>query len=163
MPKKTKTKRDVLVEMMASLTGSQLTDVADYILEKGVRWKSELNLDWSRASARVRGEHSAPLQQIRNNPNLGPDWLHMVTTADVQAEAGRRVLAEDKPKSAPEGLFSNDSIQFPRLLAEINALGLSRAQLNDLCASMDLRPDEVAQLFERAEREWERIKEGTRG
>lgn len=88
-----KTKEPTAAEMTAKFTEEQLRDVTDYMLEKGVRWKSELNLDWMHARARVRGEHSAPLQQIRNT--YGPDWLNKVTTAIIQAEVGARGLTRE--------------------------------------------------------------------
>ncbi len=52
-----------------------------------------------------------------------------------------------------------DSAQFPRLLAEIAAVGLTKQQFDQLCDSMDLEPLQVASLFERAEAEWESMKE----
>jgi hypothetical protein len=58
--------------------------------------------------------------------------------------------------------FADNSIQFPRLLAEINAVGLTKQQMRDLCSSMDLDERHVRALFERAEIEFERIK-GTVG
>lgn len=51
-------------------------------------------------------------------------------------------------------LWLNDSIQFPRLLAEINSIGLTRGQIRDLCASMDLEPPDIYELFDRAENAW---------
>jgi hypothetical protein len=53
----------------------------------------------------------------------------------------------------------DNKIQFPRLLAEIYAIGgLSGDQMRQLCDSMDLEPDEINQLFDRAQDEWDRIK-----
>ena len=56
-------------------------------------------------------------------------------------------------------LWQDNSIQFPRLIAEIQAVGLTPAQLELLEDSMDLHPVEIDELFERAEQEWEQIKE----
>lgn len=55
--------------------------------------------------------------------------------------------------------WQNNGIQFPRLLAEILATqdGLDMAAL---AASMDLSVEEVAELFDRANQEWEDIKSG---
>jgi hypothetical protein len=55
---------------------------------------------------------------------------------------------------ARQELWLNDSIQFPRLLAEINSVGLTRRQMSDLCASMDLEPQDIDELFDRAENAW---------
>jgi len=54
--------------------------------------------------------------------------------------------------------WQDDSVQFPRLLAEIHASGLTRNQYHDLEASMDLTSVEIDELLERAENAWETIK-----
>lgn len=54
--------------------------------------------------------------------------------------------------------WSDNSIQFPRLLAEIHAVGLTPAQYRSLQKSMDLITDEIEEVFTRAEAEWQRIK-----
>jgi len=58
-----------------------------------------------------------------------------------------------------DDLFANNSIQFPRLLAEINAVGLTDKQLTDISASMDLDRRHIKALFDRAEIAFEVIKE----
>lgn len=55
-------------------------------------------------------------------------------------------------------LFSDNSIQFPRLLAEIVAVGLTDEQIEGLAVSMDLDTSEVHELFIRAEKEWDVIR-----
>jgi hypothetical protein len=61
----------------------------------------------------------------------------------------------------PDENWTNDAIQFARLLAELRAIGLTEPQYNDLYAAMDLRQDRIDQVLERAERAWQRIKEKT--
>jgi hypothetical protein len=57
-------------------------------------------------------------------------------------------------------LWHDDSIQFPRLLAEIVAnVELTPAQHLEICASMDLESEELDELFERAQVAWEKAKE----
>lgn len=56
--------------------------------------------------------------------------------------------------------WKNDDIQFPRLLCEIAAAGLSAEQSRTICDSMDVTPDELFELFERAENRFENIKVG---
>lgn len=51
--------------------------------------------------------------------------------------------------------WADDAVQFPRLLAEVYAT--QDLDWAALAASMDLTEAEVRSLFERAEREWERI------
>ncbi len=53
-------------------------------------------------------------------------------------------------------LWHDDSIQFPRLLAEINAT--QEIDIQALCEAMDLDVDEIHELFDRADVAWERIK-----
>lgn len=57
--------------------------------------------------------------------------------------------------------WQDNSIQFPRLLAEIIAVGLSEEQWDGLLDAMDLESDDLSELFDRAQEEWERIKEQT--
>lgn len=56
-------------------------------------------------------------------------------------------------------LWERNDIQFPRLIAEINAtVELTKRQRTELCESMDLEPSDIDELFDRADEEWERIK-----
>ena len=57
-----------------------------------------------------------------------------------------------------QGSWNRNELQFPRLLAEIRAVGLAEHQWDGLLVSMDLESDELSELFERAEAEWEGIK-----
>ena len=58
--------------------------------------------------------------------------------------------------------WENNSIQFPRLIAEISAnVEISDKEWQDMCDSMDLNPVELERLFNRANDEWERIKKET--
>ncbi len=55
--------------------------------------------------------------------------------------------------------WDDNSIQFPRLIAEIEAAGGFTEQLvQDLCASMDLEKEDVFELIERAQYKWDDIK-----
>ena len=56
-------------------------------------------------------------------------------------------------------LWKNNAVQFPRLLAEIRAMGLTRIQYDELQAEMNLSRDEIDELLERAETEWQSHKE----
>ena len=53
-------------------------------------------------------------------------------------------------------LWLDSSIQFPRLIAEINAtVELTKHQKEELCESMSIDSDELDELFERANNVWE--------
>lgn len=54
-------------------TAEQLCALKLYAAENGPVWKSKLAIDWLYSRARVKGEHSPLLQQLRNQ--LGPSWL----------------------------------------------------------------------------------------
>ncbi len=53
--------------------------------------------------------------------------------------------------------WNDDSIQFARLLAEINATQ-NDLDLRALAESMDLSIDEINELFDRADIAWEKVK-----
>ena len=56
-------------------------------------------------------------------------------------------------------LWEDNSIQFPRLLAEICAtVDITPKDFEALQESMDLTEDEINELFDRAQEEWEEIK-----
>ena len=57
--------------------------------------------------------------------------------------------------------WDNDAIQFPRLLAEIWAAGLSADQYTALEESMGIPRKRIYELFERAEAEFEHTKQRT--
>lgn len=55
-------------------------------------------------------------------------------------------------------LWLDNSIQFPRLLAELRAIGLTPEQYAFLTESMDLEESDIDEVLERAESEWQKIK-----
>lgn len=56
--------------------------------------------------------------------------------------------------------WKDNSIQFPRLIAELDAMGVFTPEVLDaLKASMDLSYEEIAELRDRAEEAWEVIQE----
>lgn len=58
--------------------------------------------------------------------------------------------------------WENNSIQFPRLIAELEAAGAIHSGVIDaLCESMDLAPNNIAELIDRAQAEWDNIKAKT--
>ena len=58
-----------------------------------------------------------------------------------------------------KNLWKDNRVQFARLLAEINSVGLSETQIEQLCNTMDLTEVELFELFDRAEIEFQDIKE----
>ena len=66
--------------------------------------------------------------------------------------------AAEKAADEKKALWVRDDIQFPRLLAEIYGVGLSAKQERDLMKSMDLTREEIYDLLERADKQWEQDK-----
>jgi hypothetical protein len=54
--------------------------------------------------------------------------------------------------------YQTASIQFPRLLAEIYAAGITDEQEATICESMDITPAQLSELLVRAEHAFEKIK-----
>jgi hypothetical protein len=67
-------------------------------------------------------------------------------------------LQPGEAMSLKEAWDRND-VQFPRLLAEIRAVGLTASQTAQLCVSMDCTTEDICEILERAEEVFEGIKE----
>jgi hypothetical protein len=66
------------------------------------------------------------------------------------------------PSKNPEKNWNNDSIQFPRLIAELEACGAFTPKVvKGLSASMDLDSEDIYTLVTRAQDIWDGIKERT--
>ena len=71
----------------------------------------------------------------------------------------KRKVARVLEYTDPNDLWKLDMVQFPRLIAEIAACGgFKPALIRDLCISMDLVPEEIKELVDRAEVEWNHCK-----
>jgi hypothetical protein len=69
-------------------------------------------------------------------------------------QTSTRVLPD--PSSSP---WQRNEIQFPRLLAEIMAAGaIDENAWTAICQSMDLQTEELRELFDRAQTDWDQIK-----
>lgn len=55
-------------------------------------------------------------------------------------------------------VWNSNEIQFPRLIAEISANVDMSADWDALCNSMDISSNELNELFDRADKEWEEKK-----
>jgi len=55
-------------------------------------------------------------------------------------------------------LWERGEVQFPRLLAEIRAIGLTAEQYKQLGEAMDLERELIDELLERAEAQWQKNK-----
>jgi hypothetical protein len=67
------------------------------------------------------------------------------------------VIPDDEPPTPRKEPWDRNELQFPRLLAEINATQ-DKLDMPALAAEMDLTVEQVNELFDRAEAEWQRIK-----
>lgn len=62
----------------------------------------------------------------------------------------------------PDINWRNDSIQFPRLIAELMAAGAFTPEvISSLCDQMDLDADQIDEVIDRAQTVWDHIKEAT--
>lgn len=67
---------------------------------------------------------------------------------------------QHEPPKPMTSILDADGIQFPRLLAEIYAAGLTDEQMDFLCESTDLTRKEIEYILNRADLAWEDIKRG---
>jgi len=83
------------------------------------------------------------------------DELNKLKQLDRQAAVRVGALAEARSRQ-----WEDDSIQFPRLIAEIEANGgFTVDLLADLSKSMDLDVGNIYKLVDRAQAKWDQIKE----
>ena len=75
---------------------------------------------------------------------------------------GRAMVKDGKvihdESKCPKKYWLQNAVQFPRLLAEINAVGLNDSQVMALGQAMDLDSEQISELLERAEKSVERGK-----
>jgi hypothetical protein len=91
------------------------------------------------------GEHQwCYLSDAERVPNLPP--------REAEDDDSRTEITSELRPSP----WTDNTIQFPRLLAEI--LATQDLNLATLCDSMDIEQAQLHELFERADQEWERIK-----
>jgi hypothetical protein len=102
-------------------------------------------------------------QGARGTKRIRPDGT-IWTVAKALVEAAPSDSAEPKsppmwepPKPVAEYLDA-DGVQFPRLLAEINAVGLTDEQYAALRESTGLSDIGIRTIFTRAEQAWDEIK-----
>lgn len=71
-------------------------------------------------------------------------------------------MSEPRASTDPNENWKNDAIQFPRLIAELEAAGaLDTELLSQVALSMDLTLDEVTELVDRAQATWDALKAKT--
>jgi len=67
-----------------------------------------------------------------------------------------------KVSKNPNVNWKNNAIQFARFIAEAEAAGAFTEELiKEMCLSMDLTPLEIAEIIDRAQEEWDKIKDDT--
>ena len=82
---------------------------------------------------------------------------HMDDQPDSRISEVRKFPAYIKKLQNSRGNWGQNRIQFPRLLCEINAVA-DRALIRKLADNMDLSVAQVEELFERADKVFERVK-----
>lgn len=109
-------------------------------------YEGETKFYWDSQVSVVRGDQRVFLDQN------GSDWPEsQVTFAPVESE----------PPQA-DTTWEDNGIQFPRLIAELEAAAAFTPEVLDaLASSMDLEPSEVHELIERAVSSWDHIVRNT--
>ena len=75
-------------------------------------------------------------------------------------QAGRNILTWycERHNPNPNNLWGQNAVQFPRLIAELWGIGLTQKQREFLKKQMELTGRDIDELFERADKEWQKIK-----
>jgi hypothetical protein len=126
---------------------------------------------------KVCGDHLFPTNNICDDTSIPPDGTIEVSPCeeiqetmtiydvtmdriDFKSDANYIIVEVKKAPDISTGnkLWGNDEIQFTRLLAEIYAVS-DQEMIEELGISMDLESHEVHELFIRATKKWEFIKE----
>lgn len=76
----------------------------------------------------------------------------------LTCDCGHQFTGHERPSYIGDQAWVDDDIQFPRLLAEIRATGLSNSQYKALQASMDLPRARINEIFDRAQAQFEKMK-----
>jgi hypothetical protein len=82
----------------------------------------------------------------------------LVRTAPDTLDAPLSGFKFRAPPVVPINSLDADRIQFPRLLAEISAMGLTDEQYNTLCMSTGLHRRDIVHILDRADMAFEGIK-----
>ncbi len=92
--------------------------------------------------------------QTKHNCSTRISFGQVYCQAHAAQARGRIIRMAKKPMT----MWERDNVQFPRLLAEIAAAGLTSGQYRMLEDSMDLTTADIDELLERAENRYNRIK-----
>lgn len=134
-----------------------MSTTQDLIDQQG--WSDETMLrlyDEFIAFKNLDDEFMAYLEQVAAEENIA-------TRTTCGHEAGRDGLLDllaGEPTMSGKSIWENNAVQFPRLLAEVAGI-MCPVDFTEVALSMDLKPDELHELFDRAIDEWERIKKET--
>jgi len=122
-------------------------------------------------AAKAHGENSEPEHEVGDLQEMLALAYNTMTREQREKFLGRAAVRElvereldgegpvETEEEHQEAIWQDDSLQFPRLIAEINANVMIRPKdFKDLCESMDLTPDLVKELFDRADTAWENHK-----
>lgn len=135
----------------------------NYDTEGPFRTFREAELHLHRNNANPGGYSVTALPGCKHDLTRKREFVaHYETTTHECDRCGAHLdLRSETEKAAfkKASLWARDSIQFPRLLAEIYAAGLTAKQERDICASMDITKEELYDLLERADRAWEKQKD----
>lgn len=86
-------------------------------------------------------------------------WYPPFRLRDMPGMILSNILDDRRDAKRKRSAWRNDQLQFTRLLAELNGVGLTEMQYSELADSMNLDVEDIDELLARADAAWERIKE----
>ena len=102
---------------------------------------------------RVHGRDTTPAENIRFER-----WAKFENDKAQKIANSQEVAEELDESDEVSDLWERNDIQFPRLISEIIAAGVPDACWEEVVNSMDITYEELNELQDRAQKEWERIK-----
>lgn len=125
-------------------------------LVDAVAWKTEAHEEEARQLAKRYSETKDQDDWERLNTQL---INHTIITCHWLIERSHVGRPLQSTRASPDARWLDDGLQFPRLIAEAEGVGAFTDQVyKDLCEAMDVQPEQIAELTDRAQERWEQIK-----
>ena len=135
------------------------TRVVVDVLSEDTPWDGSLaELHYDITTGPCSGVVSKDFEEL-DSSRMVEECLHQGTDPEFFGIEDASLIAQvEERMHGVNPKWLDNSIQFPRLLAEIIGVGLSDEQWESLLETMDLGSDELNELFDRAQSEWEKAK-----
>lgn len=119
------------------------------------KWRLGRRVAHRETAAEGEIDSNGPLQQLHAFDGGDGPWVHVQFDDGLSCWVPTAQLIPD--------MWLDDSIQFPRLIAELEEIGGfgDPDKVRELRESMDIEPHQLDDLVNRARAAWDRIKEET--